>query len=248
MPSNARTAESAPHSRDAASAVAVIPARGGSKRIPHKNIRPLGGRPLLAYTVAAALGSGVFAEVLVSTDDEAVAAAAKAAGATVLERAAELADDHTPASSVTARVAEQLGLPDAQPVAQLLPNCPLRTAADVRASFMAFLAGGSPAQLSVTRYGWLNPWWAMTQDGGRLSPVFAEQLKARSQDLPTLYCPTGAVWWSTAGALRREGTFYMAGHTGWELPWGRAVDIDDEDDWRLAELLVGAAEPTNRLP
>lgn len=242
MPSDVNTAESA-SSPGVAAAVAVIPARGGSRRIPHKNIRPLNGRPLLAYTVAAALGSGVFAQVVVSTDDEAVEAAATAAGATVLKRAADLADDYTPASSVTARVAEQLGLPDDQPIAQLLPNCPLRTAADVRASYAAFLGGGSPAQLSVTRYGWLNPWWAMTQDGGRLKPVFAEQLKARSQDLPTLYCPTGAIWWSTAGALRREGTFYMAGHTGWELPWRRAVDIDDEDDWQLAELLVGAAGP-----
>ena len=77
-----------------------------------------------------------------------------------------------------------------------------------------------------------------------MAPVDAEALKARSQDLPTLYCPTGAVWWSTAGALRREGTFYMADHTGWELPWGRAVDIDDEDDWQLAELLIGAAGPS----
>ena len=195
MPSDVPTAETTPEP----SAVAVIPARGGSKRIPHKNIRLLNGKPLLAYTVAAALGSGVFARVVVSTDDEIVAAAATAAGATVLERAANLADDHTPASSVTARVAEQLALPDEQPVAQLLPNCPLRTAADVRASYAAFLAGGSPAQLSVTRYGWLNPWWAMTSDGGRLSPVFAEQLKARSQDLPTRQTPE----WRAEYALRR---------------------------------------------
>ena len=243
MPSDVPTAETTAETAPEPSAVAVIPARGGSKRIPHKNVRLLGGKPLLAYTVAAALGSGVFARVVVSTDEEIVAAAATAAGATVLERAAALADDHTPASSVTAQVAEELALPGDQPVAQLLPNCPFRTAADVQASYAAFLAGGSPAQLSVTRYGWLNPWWAMTRDGGRLNPVFAEALKARSQDLPTLYCPTGAIWWSTAGALQREKTFYMAGHTGWELPWGRAVDIDDEDDWRLAELLVGAAGP-----
>lgn len=191
MPSATTTAEAATILRvPGPQPVAVIPARGGSKRIPHKNVRPLGGRPLLAYTVAAALESGVFGHTVVSTDDDAVADAAAAAGATVLQRDPNLADDHTPASSVTAAVAEQLGLSDAQPVAQLLPNCPLRTAADVRSSFAAFSAGESPAQLSVTRYGWLNPWWAMTLDGGRLNPVFAEQLKARSQDLPTLYCST----------------------------------------------------------
>ena len=134
MPSDVPTAETTAETAPEPSAVAVIPARGGSKRIPHKNVRLLNGKPLLAYTVAAALGSGVFARVIVSTDDEAVADAAAAAGATVLARAADLADDHTPASSVTAQVAEALGLPDAQPDAQLLPNCPLRTAADVRAS------------------------------------------------------------------------------------------------------------------
>lgn len=220
--------------------VAVIPARGGSKRIPHKNIRPLGGKPLLAYTVTAAVDSGLFAHVFVSTDSPAVAAAAEASGAQAFRRDPSLADDHTPASSATLEVVAALGLADRQPVAQLLPNCPLRTAADVRASFAAFIAGGSRAQLSVTRYGWLNPWWAMAFDGGRLEPLFSEQLKARSQDLPTLVCPTGAVWWSTAGALQQGGTFYTPDRTGFELPWQRAVDIDDEDDWRLAELLIGA--------
>ena len=223
-------------------AVAVIPARGGSKRIPRKNIRELGGRPLLAYTVSAALDSGLFERVVVSTDDAAIVTVAQEQGAEVLTRAAELADDHTPTSLVTLGVVEQLGLEDAQHVAQLLPNCPLRTADDVRSSYAQFVAGDGEAQLSVTRYGWLNPWWALTMDAQEpthhLKPVFEAQLKARSQDLPTLYCPTGAIWWTTAASLRREKTFYTARRTGWELPWQRAVDIDDEDDWELAELLL----------
>ena len=236
---------SKPASTPEPEAVAVIPARGGSKRIPHKNIRKLGGRPLLAYTVSAALDSGLFERVVVSTDDAAIAAVARASGAEVLTRAAELSDDHTPTSLVTLGVVEQLGLGDARHVAQLLPNCPLRTAEDVRSSYTQFLAGEHEAQLSVTRYGWLNPWWAFTMDAQgpaqHLTPVFEAKLKARSQDLPTLYCPTGAVWWTTAASLRREKTFHTARRTGWELPWQRAVDIDDEDDWQLAELLLTRA-------
>ena len=131
-------------------AVAVVPARGGSKRIPRKNVRVLGGRPLLAYTVDAALESGLFERVVVSTDDDAIAAVAEQLGAVVpFMRPAAFADDHTPASRVTLDVVERLKLKDGQHVAQLLPNCPLRTAADVRASYQQFVVSESEAQISV---------------------------------------------------------------------------------------------------
>lgn len=221
------------------STVAVIPARGGSKRIPQKNIKPLGGKPLLAYTLEAALGSSRFDRVIVSTDDPAIAALAESLGAEApFTRAAQLADDHTPSSLVTLDTIERLGLPDDAQVAQLLPNCPFRTAEDVCSSHDHFSASDSKAQLSVTRYGWLNPWWAFTMDERGLEPLFADELKKRSQDLPTLYCPTGAIWWTTAGTLRQEKTFHTEHKTGWELPWQRAIDIDDDDDWQMAEFLL----------
>ncbi len=220
----------------------MIPARGGSKRIPRKNVRPLGGKPLLAYTLGAALESGRFERVIVSTDDPDIAALAESLGAEApFTRDATLADDHTPSSLVTLDVIERLGLPGDTEVAQLLPNCPLRNAEDVRLSHDAFQTSGSASQLSVTRYGWLNPWWAFTQDSQGLKPLFEEDLKKRSQDLPTLYCPTGAIWWTTATSLQRERTFHTAHKTGWELPWQRAIDIDDEDDWQMAEFLLARA-------
>lgn len=226
------------------SAVAVIPARGGSKRIPLKNIKLLGGQPMIAYTVKAALDSKLFEHVIVSTDDDTIAEIAKDFGAEVpFVRASQFADDHTPASSVTLDAIDKMGLKDDRQVAQLLPNCPLRTAADVCSSFDQFVQSGSEAQLSVTRYGWLNPWWAFTMDKNRLTPVFEAALTKRSQDLPTLYCPTGAIWWTHAGVLRREKTFHTSRRTGWELPWQHAVDIDDEDDWQLAEALLERAPP-----
>jgi N-acylneuraminate cytidylyltransferase len=220
--------------------LAVIPARGGSKRIPRKNIRLLAGKPLLAYTVEAALLSGVFTRVVVSTDDKEIAAIAKTYGAEVpFLRDAHLADDQTHVSLVTLKVLEQLDPTDTfMHVCQLMPNCPFRTAEDIQDSFRHFLATGAETQLSVTRYGWLNPWWAFQMPEARLEPLFPEALKQRSQDLPALYCPSGAIWWATAEALRRYQTFHSESRTGFELSWQHALDIDDEEDWAMAEVLV----------
>lgn len=225
--------------------LAVIPARSGSKRVPGKNVRDLLGRPALAYTVDAALESGLFERVVVSTDSPAIARIAEACGAeTPFLRAAPLADDHTPVSAVTLDALSRLDPEVAwcTAVAQLMPNCPLRTAADVVASWEAFRVGGAESQLSVTRFGWLNPWWAQRRGrDGSLAPLFPEAAQARSQDLDDLVCLTGAIWWTRPAALRRSGTFHLPGRTGWELPWHRAVDVDTEDDWTMAEWLLERA-------
>ncbi len=226
-------------------ALAVIPARGGSKRVPRKNVREMAGRPLIAYTIEAALSSGIFARVVVSTDDDEIARIGRSCGAEVpFLRSASLADDLTPVSAATADALGRLD-PDGAAfadVAQLMANCPLRTAEDVRASQAAFLAGGAPAQISVARYGWQSPWWALARDAaGRIEPLFADRLQQRSQDLPELFCPTGAIWWTTAETLRTHRTYHVEGRTGWELPWDHAIDIDTEDDWRLAEGLLSTA-------
>jgi N-acylneuraminate cytidylyltransferase len=228
--------------RGIAGALGVIPARGGSKRIPGKNIRELCGRPLIAYTIEAALGAGLFGRVVVSTDSPEIADLAARLGAEVpFLRSASLADDQTPVSAATVDMLERLD-PDGRQfhtVAQLLPNCPLRTADDIRASFRQFADTGAGSQLSVTRFGWLNPWWAMRRDEQlRLALVFEEVLTKRSQDLPEVFCPTGAIWWARTEVLRERRTFLTPDRTGWEIPWHRAVDIDTEDDWQLAELLM----------
>jgi N-acylneuraminate cytidylyltransferase len=221
--------------------LAVIPARLGSRRVPRKNIRDLLGRPAISYSIEAALESDLFDRVIVSTDAEEIASVARAHGADVpFLREPALADDQTHVSVVTADALERID-PDHRvtAVAQLLPNCPLRNADDVRASYAQFEESGADAQLSVTQYGWQNPWWASRLSaGGTLEPVFPEAMTQRSQDLAELYCPTGAVWWARAAVLRRGRTFHVAGRTGWVMPWHRAVDIDTEDDWQMAEQLL----------
>jgi N-acylneuraminate cytidylyltransferase len=224
------------------SRLAVIPARGGSKRIPRKNIRALGGKPVIAYTIAAAVQSGLFDRVVVTTDDEEIGRAARECGADVpFLRDADIADDHTPVSVATLDALDRLEDEGGRyaAVAQLMANCPLRTAEDVRNSCAEFERTGAESQISITRYGWLNPWWALTRgDGGRLEPIFADRMTQRSQDLPDVFCPTGAVWWAKPAALRRERTFHTLQRTGWEIDWRNAVDIDTEEDWKLAELLM----------
>ncbi len=222
--------------------LAVIPARGGSKRIPGKNLVQLQRRPLLAYTVDAALASSLFVRVVVTTDSAEIAEVARELGADVpFLRDAALSDDIVPVSAATVDALKRLdpGGDAIDTVCQLMPNCPLRTAEDVVASAWHFERGGAPAQISVVRYGWQNPWWAMRRsEDDVIEPLFAEAATARSQDLPELFCPTGAVWWAKAGELRREGTFHIAARTGWEIPWQRGVDIDTRDDLEFARVLM----------
>jgi CMP-N-acetylneuraminic acid synthetase len=222
--------------------IAVIPARGGSLRLPGKNIRPLAGQPVIAYTIGAALNSELFARVIVTTDDERIADVAVRYGAEVpFLRDASLADDHTPVSAATVDVLERLDPFSSHfsVVAQLLPNCPLRDADDVRDSYQQFITTGARAQLSVAQYGWQPAWWAMKRTPDlRLVPLFPAEAVRRSQDLAPLFCPSGAIWWARADTLREARTFHQAGRTGWAIQLSHAIDIDTEEDWLLAELLM----------
>lgn len=237
---------------EAGVALAVIPARGGSKRLPGKNIRPLQGRPAIAYSIDAAVQSGLFARVVVSTDSETIAEIALRYGADVpFLRAAEIADDQAPVSLATVDALERLDAAGGtfSRVAQLMPNCPLRDAADVRASFQQFAETGARAQLSVARYGWQPPWWAMRRaEDFALVPLFAQAVSARSQDLPVVFCPTGAIWWARADVLRAARTFHVEGRTGWEIAPAHGIDIDTEEDWQLAEAFLRRQPPSSSAP
>jgi CMP-N-acetylneuraminic acid synthetase len=232
------------------SCIAVIPARGGSKRIPKKNIKLLGGMPLIGYTVEAAVKSCLFQRIVVSTDCPEIAEIARNCGAEIpFLRSPDLSDDHTPVSAATVDVLRKLD-PDGLKygaVCQLMPNCPLKNAGDITESYRQFLDTNTESQLSVVRYGWQNPWWAMRRDREyRLDAVFRDYITQRSQDLPELYCPTGAIWWAQIDALRREGTFHLEGKTGWEIPWQRGLDIDTQADWEMAEVLFRTSKQRSK--
>jgi CMP-N-acetylneuraminic acid synthetase len=216
--------------------LALIPARGGSKRLVGKNIRDFFGHPMLAYSVAAARTSGLFTEVVVSTDDDATAAVALAHGATVHERPAELADDHSNVSDVAVHAVQSLGGFDE--VCLLMPNCPLRRSADILEQHAAFSANGRAQQVSVVHYRCVYPNWSIERDAeGRGTWYFGERL-VRSQDLEPLVAPTGAVWWSRVDALVGAGTFYGPGFHVELMDATRGVDIDTLEDLEYAETLV----------
>ena len=221
--------------------IAIIPARGGCKRIPEKNIIDFCGRPMIVWTIQAAMESGLFDRILVSTDDQAIADVAKKWGAEVPFLRKEFADDHTPVSEASAAALQQAmdyWGEEYSSVTQLMANCPMRTGEDIQAAITQFELHGREFQISCFKYGWMNPWWAVQLDDSfHPQRLFPEAAKKRSQDLPELYCPTGAIWIANAEKLLSTRTFYGPKHVFEPLLWERAVDIDDYDDLSFAKAL-----------
>lgn len=223
--------------------IAIIPARGGSRRIPRKNVVDFQGKPLIAWSIQAALESGLFETILVGTDDPEIAEIARAHGAEVPFLRQKTGDDHSPVSLATIEALEQFAAHRGRPadlVMQLLPTCPLRNAGHVRDCVASFQQGSSDFLLSCTDYGPLNPWWAISiaQDGTP-TPLHPQAMTTRSQDLETVYCPSGAIWLARVPALLKSKTFYGPGHRFWPMDWRAAVDIDTPDDLALARALAG---------
>jgi len=230
--------------------IAIILARSGSKRLPGKNVLDFGGKPMLAWSVEAALAAGCFDRVLVSTDHEGIAAVGRRHGAAVPFLRDGGSGDHASSSEATLialRQAEEYWKESYQCVAQLMANCPFRNAANILDALAAFEGSGAPAQISVFRFGWMNPWWAMRQQtDGQPEYLFPQARKSRSQDLPPLYCPSGALWIARRDALDSAGTFYAPGHVVFPMNWMSAMDIDDEEDLLMARVCIELMHPTTR--
>lgn len=220
-------------------AIAVIPARGGSKRIPQKNIIEFCGKPMLAWTLQAAIDAKAFDRIIVSTDDAQVADVARAFGVDVPFLRDKHQGDNAPVSLATLRAieqAEQYWGESYRIVVQLMANCPLRGSADIINSINHFRSRELSFQVSCTRFGWLNPWWAIALDSEDAPrQLFPEAFAERSQDLSPLFCPTGAIWIARTNELKSSGSFYGAGVFFHELAWMSAVDIDDYADLEFAE-------------
>ncbi|MEY8200018.1 MAG: acylneuraminate cytidylyltransferase family protein [Colwellia sp.] len=219
--------------------IAIIPARGGSKRIPRKNIMDFCGKPMIAWTIEAAREAACFDRIVVSTDDEEIAAIAKEYGAEVPFLRVEKSDDYSPISEATIsalKQAEQHWQESYSTVVQLMANCPIRNAYDIKNAVTNFEQISAEFQLSAFKYGWMNPWWAAKLNEDRTpQQVYPEAMTKRSQDLDDLYCPTGAIWIANASLLKKFGTFYGDGHVFEIMPWTSAVDIDDLEDLLMAK-------------
>ena len=221
--------------------IAVIPARGGSKRIPNKNIVDFLGRPMLALTIEAAQKSAFFDRIIVSTDDPKIAEVAESCGVEVPFLRTECADDFSTATDATIFALKQTKDyygEEYEFVAQLMANCPLRTEREIIEAFDHFRKNELDFQISCFQFGWMNPWWAAELDEQFVpKKLFPEVGGKRSQDLPKLYCPTGAVWFARYKKLFAAKTFYGPDYRMFPMDWKAAVDIDNFDDLEMAKAL-----------
>ncbi len=222
--------------------IAIILARGGSKRLPRKNILDFHGKPLIAWTIEAALQSSQFDRVLVSTDDHEIAEISRSFGAEAPFLRNSAADDLTPSSEATLTAlgqAEQYWGEQFDVVSQLMANCPLRDAGDITMSVQNFINRNAESQICSFRFGWMNPWWsAKIDEQGSPDYMFPNERMARSQDLPALYCPSGAIWIARVQALKASKSFYVPNHIFYPLSWISAMDIDDAEDLEMAQACI----------
>ncbi len=196
---------------------------------------------MIAWTIQAALESACFDRVLVSTEDDDIAELSRGLGAEVPFRRLGDFDDYSGVSNATEQAllqAEKHWATTFDAAVQLLPNCPLRTGREILAAVTEFDERGSLFQISVTTFGWMNPWWALRLDSEkRGAALFPEALTARSQDLEELYHPSGAIWIARSQALQHAHTFYGDGVRFFPMDWVSAFDIDTPNDFEIAETL-----------
>lgn len=219
--------------------LAVIPARGGSKRVPRKNVREFGGRPMLGWPVAAALESGLFAHVLVSTEDDEIAAVASDLGAEVpFRRPGHLADDHTSTAAVMQHAVQwmQDHGTSHDAVCCIYATTPFLTDDDLRQSYAA-LTGGADYVLAVTYYDHPVQRALVSSPGGFLQPLDPAHAGTRTQDLPEAFHDAGQFCWGRASAFLDARPILSGATVPWMMPRWRAVDIDSEQDWQHAERI-----------
>jgi CMP-N-acetylneuraminic acid synthetase len=219
----------------------LIPARGGSRGVPGKNLALVGGRPLLDWTVDAAAGAGPPARVVVTTDAEDIAERARALGAEVpFLRPPELAADDTPGIAPILHAVETLAAEGYQPdlVVCLQPTSPLRGAEDVRAALALFADDGVDAVVSVSPAR-RHPLWMKTIDsGGWLRPFSAEPAPPTRQALPPVYALNGAIYAARRDVLLETRGWYTDRTRAYVMPPDRSWDVDTPFD-----LVVAASSP-----
>ena len=218
------------------SVLAIIPARGGSKGVPRKNIRLLAGKPLIAWTIEAARNSSYIDRLILSSEDAEIIRIAHEWGCEApFVRPAELACDETPGMDPVMHAIDNL--PGYDFVVLLQPTSPLRETADIDACIARCAEGDIPACVSVSTPAQHPYWTYRIDDQGRLSPLF-DDVPARRQDLPALYSLNGAVYVARTSDLSRSRDFLMPGAVAFLMPDVRALDIDTPDDLALAECLL----------
>jgi CMP-N,N'-diacetyllegionaminic acid synthase len=211
--------------------LALIPARGGSKGLPRKNVLVAGGRPLIGWTIAAAEASRAIGATVVSSDDEEIIAVAQDSGCNVpFRRPGDLASDTASTMDVVFHALDQL--PQYEYLVLLQPTSPLRSAADIDAAFELMVRCGAPSCVSVCDVAQSPYWMYRVGDDERLSAVLpAPEGVTRRQDLPSVYTLNGAIYIAQIDWLRRTRSFVAAETVAYRMPIERSIDIDTHEDF-----------------
>ena len=218
--------------------VAVIPARGGSKRVPRKNIRTFAGQPIIVWPIKAALSSGLFDQVVVSTDDPEIAEVARMTGASVpFMRPENLSDDYADTKSVIRHAISELKLKTEVQVCCIYPTSVFADAQSLKdgleklnESKCSFVFSITSVDPSVYRS------FTKTADD-HITMLFPENHAKRTQDLPSLYCDAAQFYWATVGAWQSDLDIFGADSIGVFIDPSRVQDIDTESQWLAAERM-----------
>ncbi|WMC94492.1 pseudaminic acid cytidylyltransferase [Kineothrix sp. MB12-C1] len=219
-------------------AIAIITARGGSKRIPGKNIKEFLGKPIICYSIEAALSSGLFDEVMVSTDDEAIAEMAKKAGASVpFMRSVENSDDFATTDDVLMEVLEEYEKRGTtfHYMACIYPTAPFVTPQKLKSALRLLKENKASGVMPVVSFSF-PPQRGMAVRKGRLEYCYPENAKMRSQDLETIYHDCGQFYFYDTDKYRACRGDLEEGYVPIVVPETEVQDIDNPSDFRLAEI------------
>lgn len=220
------------------SSIAIITARGGSKRIPRKNIKPFLGKPILAYSIEAALSSGLFETVMVSTDDEEIAQIAKECGAQVpFYRSERTSNDYAATADVVSEVLEEYANRGIyyETACIIYPTAPFLTAEALKEAMEILLSGNADGVLPVVKFSF-PPQRSVVLKNGELVPYDKEAMAMRSQDLEPYYHDCGQFYCIRVASFLKQRSVVMAHTAPYYMDELAVQDIDTEEDWKMAEM------------
>ena len=223
--------------------VCVIPARGGSKRIPHKNIKEFFGKPMISYSISAALESKLFERVIVSTDDDEIRRIATQCGAEVpFVRPAEISDDYTPLASVLSHSLEWLKSDGThiEAICCILATAPFVSVDDLKQGHHLLREGKGSAVIPVTTFAFPIFRALKVSPAGHLTMVWPEYELTRSNDLPETCHDAGQFYWLKAEEFIRSKRIYAKDALPLMIPRWRVQDIDTLEDWDRAEMIFSS--------
>lgn len=221
-------------------AAGIIPARLNSKGIHRKPLATLAGRPLISWTIEAALQSTVLSAIYVSTDSEEIASLSENLGAKVIPRPDDLASDATPASAVIRHAMESC--PPHKTFAYLQPTSPLRTAMDIDKCLEKLSESDATAIASVSPLTFPAEWIVTITDGERIRRPLGREIPRRRQDTHMYYLLNGAIFAADWEALAGHGDIYRLDLIGYVMPLERGIDIDTPEDLQRAEMLLSLTD------